>query len=211
MSDFLDVLRDYIQRNVALLFFLVILFVSGIAFGAFGVNALDDSQKSELVYYLDIFFASVGDSYGGPSGKEIFWHSFLNDLKVAGLIWFLGMTVIGVPVILSLVFLKGFMIGFTVGMLTFQQGLQGLVISFIAVFPQSLISVPALFLISFSALNFSLLVLKNRWNRSREPIAPVFFRHLMLALLSVVVFALASIVEGYISPVFLQFFLRLFS
>lgn len=83
-------------------------------------------------------------------------------MKWVGLIWILGLSVIGLPGILILDFLKGVLVGFTVGYLVGQFSWHGLLFALVSVAPPNLLIIPVLIVCSVSAIAFSLHIIKNR-------------------------------------------------
>ena len=67
---------------------------------------------------------------------------FFHNIKYMGVIWILGISIIGLPVMLILLFLKGMVIGFTVGFLVNQMGWSGFLLSFVSVLPQNIFIIP---------------------------------------------------------------------
>ena len=70
----------------------------GVIFGAVLVNSLSFSQKEDLFYYLSQFFGQVIKGEIAAS-HEMFSQSIIHNVKYISLIWILGISVIGLPVI----------------------------------------------------------------------------------------------------------------
>lgn len=126
----------HIEDNKAIYLFTIILFLIGIIFGAIVVNSLSLTQKNDLFMYLQQFFGQVSNGHLAES-SAIFSQSFAHYAKYVGLMWILGLSIIGLPVILILLFLKGVVVGFTVGFLVNQMGMTGFFLSFVSVLPQA--------------------------------------------------------------------------
>ena len=76
--------------------------------------------------------------------QSSYWSIAALHLKWIGLIWILGLSVIGLPGILILDFLKGVLIGFTVGYLVGQYSWKGLLFALVSIAPQNLFIIPVL-------------------------------------------------------------------
>ncbi|MFC7681951.1 stage II sporulation protein M [Paenibacillus sp. GCM10028914] len=152
--------RQSFKEQMPLYVFVAVLFLVGVLFGALMVNALSLEQQQDLSSYLDHFFLTVheGDGEAGATfGSVAALH-----LKWIGLIWILGLSVIGLPGILILDFLKGVLVGFTVGYLVGQYSWKGLLFALVSIAPQNMIVIPVLMISSVAAITFSLYIIKNR-------------------------------------------------
>jgi stage II sporulation protein M len=194
----------HVQENFSLYTFTTVLLVMGVIFGAITVNSLSLVQKEDLFQYLSRFFGQVSENEF--AGKEsMFNQSFTHYLKYIGLMWVLGLSVIGLPVILILLFLKGIVVGFTVGFLVNQMGWNGFLLSFVSVLPQNLILIPAFVVIGTAAISFSLKMIRGQFiKRLTEPIFPQFLRYTFLMVIIGIAIAVASVFEAFVSPVLMK-------
>ena len=107
----------HIREHSSIYLFVIVLFLMGVIFGAVVVNSLSFEQKEDLYYYLTQFFGEVSNGKIATS-SELFKQSFLHNSKFIGLMGLLGISVIGLPIILIFLFMKGIVVGFTVGFLS---------------------------------------------------------------------------------------------
>ncbi|RAS88618.1 stage II sporulation protein M [Priestia endophytica] len=194
-----ELLFYHIQKHSSVYLFVTVLFFIGVVFGAVVVNSLNLGQKEDLFYYLDRFFGQVTKGEVANSAdilKQSFWH----NIKYLGFIWILGISVIGLPVVLVLLFLKGIVIGFTVGFLVNQMGFHGFLLSFVSVFPQNLFLIPLFIVVSTLSLSFSLKLMKQFVRSSSETMVAAFMRYSTVILLILAVVTLSSTLEAYASP-----------
>ncbi|PTX50884.1 stage II sporulation protein M [Melghirimyces profundicolus] len=193
----------HLQNQMPLYLFVGVLFVMGVIFGAVIVNTLSPVQKENLLTYLGHFFKGLDqDSIADP--KTAFQHSLGNHFKILGLMWLLGVSVIGMPFIFVLIFLKGLVVGFTVGFLVSQLSWDGLWFSFLAVVPHNLLIVPALMIVAVGGIAFSLLMARNRLIHRRGTIYPQFLSYSILVTIMACVLVLSSFFEAYVSPVLMR-------
>jgi stage II sporulation protein M len=196
----LQPIRHSLRDQTPLFVFVSVLFLMGVVFGALMVNALTFEQQQDLSRYLGDFFVSVND--GGASFQALsFWAVASLHLKWLGLIWLLGLSVIGLPGILILDFLKGVLIGFTVGCLVGQFTWKGLLFAIVSVAPHNLIVIPALLITSVAAVGFSLGIIRNRvlLHRSGSAAGP-FFSYTSLTLAMAAILLAISSFETWVSP-----------
>lgn len=192
--------RQMIKEQTPLYIFVAVLFLVGVVFGALIVSALTMDQQQELGDYLGNFFATV-DQQGLPAAPESFWSIAALNLKWIGLIWILGLSVIGLPGILILDFLKGVLIGFTVGCLVSQYSWHGLLFALVSVAPHNLILIPVLLVCSAAAIAFSLLMIRSRvLGQRRTTVTRPFAMYTLLSFLMALLILGVSCFETWVTP-----------
>jgi len=197
-------IAKHVVEYSSLYIFHSVLFLMGVVFGAIVVNSLSATQKDDLFYFLNEFFVQLSQGELVRAG-DVFWHSFLYNGKFVGLIWLLGISMIGLPLILILLFLKGMVIGFTIGFLVQQMGFKGFLLSFAGVLPQNLIIVPTFIAAAVLSVAFSLQMIRKLFVKSLyQPFAPMLMRYIIAYGIFLLALGLASFVEGYFTPYFMK-------
>ena len=197
-------MRLYTKDNMQLYMFVSILFVMGVVFGALMVNALTLEQKQDLTRYLGSFFQTV--SLGGEDGvRPSLMETFGLHFKWVMLLWLLGVSVVGLPLVLVLDFLKGLLVGFTVGILISQYSWKGMLFALISVAPQNVFIVPVIIISSVAAISFSMYLVKHRFlQKTNGSAAPTFVSYTSLALSLIAVLFAVSLFECYVTPVMIH-------
>ncbi|TVY11534.1 stage II sporulation protein M [Paenibacillus cremeus] len=196
--------EQYLKEHMSFYIFVGVIFVTGVVFGAVMVNALSVEQKEEIMRYLSNFFSTVQS--GGLEGDipGSFKDAFGMHMKWLLIIWILGMSVIGLPLILILDFLKGVLVGFTVGYMVGSLSWKGLLFALVSVVPQNLIVIPTLMVCSVTALAFSVHLVKNRFMSRKGAIYEPFMRFCGVTLGSAVLLAGVAIFQAYMSPMMMK-------
>lgn len=203
-------IKEHLQQYLSIYIFISGLFLMGIIFGAILVNSMNFIQKEDLYFYLSQFFEQTiaNDSH---SNIAIFKSSYFFHLKYLILLYILGLSIIGLPLIWILVFLKGMFIGFTVGFIVKQLGLKGLILASLAIAPQNLIIIPIYIVAASFAMIFSLLLFKKITNRKVS--LSIFYPFRIYTIIFIVLLAtssLASLFESYISYSAMHSYLKSF-
>ncbi|MEK4564733.1 stage II sporulation protein M [Alkalihalobacillus sp. FSL R5-0424] len=195
-----EVILTHVEENRTIYLFTTVLFLIGIVFGAIIVNSLHLNQKNDLYMYLNQFFVQVQD--GNIAGsKEIFSQSYIHYGKYFALMWILGLSLIGLPVILILLFLKGVVVGFTVGFLVNQMGFQGFLLAAVSILPQNLLLVPAFIIVGTVSVSFCLKMIRQQFGKKvHQPVFPQFLRYSLLLLCVGGALSVAAALEAYVSP-----------
>ncbi|MCM3566718.1 stage II sporulation protein M [Neobacillus mesonae] len=192
------------REHSSIFLFIVVLFLMGVIFGAIVVNSMSYTQKEDLFYYLSQFFGQVSDGKVAEQG-DMFIQSFLHNSKFIGLIWILGISIIGLPVILILLFVKGMVVGFTVGFLVSQMGWKGFMLAFVSILPQNIITIPVFIIMASLSVIISLKMIKKQFMKKfAQPVMPLFKGYIIALIAAVICISAASGVEAYFSPWFMK-------
>jgi stage II sporulation protein M len=195
-----SVVATHFREHSSIYLFVVVLFLMGVIFGAIVVNSLTFSQKEDLAYYLSQFFGEVSNGKVAAS-KDVFAQSLFDNSKFIGMMGILGISIIGLPVILIVLFMKGLVIGFTVGFLVNQMGWNGFLLSFVSVLPQNFIIIPVFIITATVAVSISLKMIRRQFMKKiSEPILPLLGRYALVFVVAGLFLVIAALFEAYISP-----------
>jgi stage II sporulation protein M len=195
-----SVVAIHFREHSSIYLFVVVLFLMGVIFGAIVVNSLTFSQKEDLAYYLSQFFGEVSNGKVAAS-KDVFAQSLFDNSKFIGMMGILGISIIGLPVILIVLFMKGLVIGFTVGFLVNQMGWNGFLLSFVSVLPQNFIIIPVFIITATVAVSISLKMIRRQFMKKiSEPILPLLGRYALVFVVAGLFLVIAALFEAYISP-----------
>ena len=176
----------------------IILILAGIAAGALMVRVMDGHQKQELIGHLEGFMQGLGSHTPLPDSSTIWNISAWQHLRLAGLLWFFGLAVIGLPLIALVVFVRGFLIGFTVGFFVQELGYQGVLLSLAGVLPHNLLGIPVLMFLAVYTGSFSLTLHQQR--SFRRELAPRIALYTLICVILTLLLLAASLIEAHVSP-----------
>lgn len=189
--------------SLMLYVFVGVLFAVGVVFGALAVHALTLEQQQNLSGDLDRFVRMM-EAGMFPDEAETFWSRLVFYSKWIVLIGLLGMTVVGLPLVLALDFLKGALVGFAIGTVVSEHGWKGIVFTLASVVPPNLIVVPAVMIASVAAVTFALHVIRYRLLQSKGRLMPAFGSLCFMLALMLLAVTAASLLEAYVSPALMR-------
>ncbi|MFM1652805.1 stage II sporulation protein M [Brevibacillus sp. B_LB10_24] len=199
--------RSYMQEHQTHYVFTAVLFAMGIIFGSIVAGSLAQPQKQELFSFIQYFFLDLQE-HGVPQANAQFQHSFGYYLKMVGIMWAFGLSVIGLPIILLLLFLKGMMVGFTVGFIVNQLKWQGILFSLAAILPQNMLIVPALLIVGVSGTAFSLRLMRSRFLFKKGEVLPYFATYTATTAGMLAILTIAALFEAFVTPHLMQYMLK---
>lgn len=206
VGNFGELLVNYFYDHLPLYLALILLFVVGLGFGAVATEKLSPLQKEDLVNYIANVYEAITDEERPVLQKiEVFYQSVMdNVVRTTGIIFLLGLTVVGAPLILGIVFARGFVLGFTVGFLVRETMVKGMVFSSISILPHNILVVPAILLAAGASLSFSATAFKTLMGISKDSVYGQFISTTFLSVCSGILLILSAIIETYLTPVLIQ-------
>ena len=123
--------------------------------------------------------------------------SIINNVSIAILLWFLGSTVIGVPLIYLVIGYKGYCIGFTISAIIATIGTgKGILFITGAMLLQNIIYIPCILTLATSGIKLYKLIMEDR---RRENVKLQILKHTIFSVFILLVLVLSSFVETFIS------------
>ena len=191
------------QECFIIFFLITVLFVIGIIIGSVTIKILDANQKIEMILFFNSFFKSINSN--SFNHITILKQSLVDNFKTVGLIWILGIVFIGLPLIPIIILFRGFALGFTVGFLVHEYGINGLAFSILGILPQNLFIIPGIISIASIGLTFSINSIKMRRLRIiKNNIFSRIIDYTITFFIFNITILIGSIIEGYVSPIFLK-------
>lgn len=192
--------KQHLKENKWHYILLISIFVLGMFLGYQKVYSLQGEVKAHLLELINNYL--LGGYKGELSGNHIFLSAYFQQFKSIFLIWFLGLTVIGVPFILGVIFFRGFSLGFTVGFLVQEKASAGVIVTILSILPQNIVYIPIIIVWALIAINFSVYIVKGR-DSGGLPLTKGIIRYFILLVFFTTLIAVGILIEAYLSPWFL--------
>ncbi|WEK55625.1 MAG: stage II sporulation protein M [Candidatus Cohnella colombiensis] len=189
------------RNNVHLYVFVGVLIVVGAIFGVLLTSALTLEQQQELSEQLNVYMS--GMSSDSSHAAVVFWDRFFFYGKWLLLIWLLGISVIGLPVVLLLDFIKGVLIGFSAGILIQQFAWKGVLLFLASTAIQNAILIPVLIIATVSASRFAYFIVRERLFRRKGQMMPPFLAHCAVTVFMLLFICGVCCYEAFVSPLLL--------
>jgi stage II sporulation protein M len=193
-----NLIKKSFQENALIYSVIPVIFALGFFFGIKGVEKLDAHQVKDLVDFVDGFINNLPTASVDASLET--QHAITGNLKTLFYLWFLGLTVIGIPLTMMIIFSRGFILGFTISFLVQQKSLQGVLVVIMTILPQNLLFIPVLLVAAVFSISFSFFVIRGKFAGKTINLSKRFigytFSFFVLGLLAV----LSALIQGYVSP-----------
>ncbi len=127
-----------------------------------------------------------------------------NNIFVTISIWLLGISIIGIIIIIIEVFIKGFIVGFSFTSILVTYGIKGILIGIIYTI-SNILSLLVTFLLSYYAISFSIMIYKTIFKKKNYPKEIIVKRYIKIGLLALLSSIVISLIEVFIIPKVLMF------
>lgn len=198
MKKYMDKLKSNIRINKNLFVFLVVIVAVGVASGSIFVTLLNDSDKALVSNYLKSFLENLNSNNLNYDGTFI--NTVIFTLGLAFLIWILGISIIGFILILLLLFIKAFSLGFSIASIIINFNFKGILIAGAYVVPHHIINLMIYLLISSYALVLSYRLINSFTKKKNFDFKGIFNRYLFIFGFSLIILLFSVLYEVYLAP-----------
>jgi len=190
-SKLTSLIINHIKENLKAYIIISFILLIGIILGIIFINHMTDSQSQEVKNYLTNFINSLKSGSTIDNG-QLLKKSIGNNLFLVLFMWFVGSTVIGIPIVIGMVAFRGFCLGYTISasVAVFGTG-KG-----ISMLLQNLIFLPCMMALAVSGIKLYKSIMKDK---RKENIKFEIFRHTIFSLIILIALLLSSVIETYVS------------
>lgn len=191
-----NVIVKHIKNNIKEYISVIVVFFIGIVLGVILLNNSGDLQKQELNNYINDFVDKLNTSVDIDK-LQLLKTVLINNFVIVVGLWFIGSTVIGIPIVYAIVAYKGFCLSYSIStILAVLGGSKGVCFALAAILPQNIIYIPCILALAVSGIKLYKSIMKDR---RIDNIKGEIFRHIFFSLFIGILFIIGSLVETYIS------------
>lgn len=182
------------RKLLSLMFFIVLI---SLIFSFIFINILSNDNKDIIRISVNNFMNSIYTNK--IVYKDIFFKGFTTNLILYLFIWFLGISIIGIPILLIILFISTFITSFTFFSIIYTFKVYGILLGSIYIIPH-LLNFFFYFILIYYSLSFSK-TLFNYFFRKKECNRRVLVRrYVKLLLFSFIFIFFTSIIETFFVP-----------
>ena len=197
MKKIILILLNEIKNDKKKYLFFLILVLVGFIFGNFFNKIINDEDKILVLEKIKNFISNP--NYGG------FVNVFsCSDFVYLIFIFLLGISIIGVPIIVSLLFLRSFILGFSLGSIIVNYKLKGIFFSFLYLFPHQIIKLFCFIILSYYSCFFSFNLINMFVKKNDYNIKDGFQKYFIIFCALLIVVIISIIYEFYMMPIFVE-------
>ena len=197
--------RNNLSNKKKITLFITLVFFIGLVFGSFYITILDNKEKALIIKKVSSFFVSNSKLDFGDK-LILFKNSLISNIVYFVTLWFLGLSVIGIPITIIMLFFKGFICGFSIASIFACFKMKGIIAILLYIFPNTIIlSLFTMFLCSFS-LKVSLSILDNAIHKKSLNFGSFMGKYFFILMILILLSVLCALFDGFINPHILNLF-----
>ncbi len=207
MKKVTDKFKITIKHNKKVIFFLGIIAVIAIIFGSLFSVMLNESDKNLTLEYINNFFENIKNN--NLNYILALKNGSISSLGFILIVWLLGVSIIGMPIVLFMYFSKFFVIGFSISSIIKGYGLKGCLLSFAYIFPHHIIYIIVYTILTVYSIKMSIKLISTIIKKDKIDFKPIINKYLLVLLLSAIIAVLTLLFEVFITPKFINLILLL--
>lgn len=206
MKKIINYLKEELKKENNLIILILAIFIIGLVVGSLFVNFITKDDKTLLINQVETYFSSVKSLDKKVFGINAFTPNLINNELQIFLIFALGLSILGIPVVILIMFFKGFMLGVTLATFILKYQLLGVLPSLLYIFPCFIIYIIIYTLISFFAVSTSLKFLKAIIKKDNLSFKKFLGKYLLCFLICLVLIIINTLLDTFLTPILLKLF-----
>ncbi len=183
-----------------LIIILLITFILGCLFIAF----LSDENKQLILTNLNNFIDTIKNNK--QNNLNTLYRSLSNNIIINTLVWIIGISIIGIPIIILILGIKSFVLGFTLVSFIYNFKLKGILWGIIYIIPH-IINILLLFVLSYYAIKFSIMIFNYYFRKKEYSRSIIVKRYIKTLIICTIAYSISSVIEAYLIPNILKIIL----
>ena len=188
-----------LKKDKSIYLSLLIALIISFIFGMFFITILSSTDKVTLKEYITNFFTSI------KQGKIISLYKTLINNNLGILITsILAFSVVLFPLIIVIIFYKGFTFAFTITSLIYTFKIKGIILAIVYVFPSLIFNLVFYFIMCYYSFKLSLILFNKAINKDTTNINKFLKKYLVIILVCISFVSLFSLYDTYLLPSLIQ-------
>jgi len=205
--DIKKIIKQHLIQNSKEYIIFSIVFLIGVFLGVLFTNNMKEEQNTEIMQYFSNFIEKFKNTEKIDC-IQLLKDNLIQTTILACLLWFFGTTVIGLPIVFGLIMYRGFCLGYTISVIVNVYGMsKGILFVLVSLLAQNMIFIPAVIAIAVSGCKLYKSILKDR---RKENIKLEIIRHTAFSFVMLMLLALSSVLETFISTYGLKKIIKYF-
>lgn len=189
--------------------FVIFIVVLGIISGSLFLMVLNDNDKSEVINEISTFMTNINTN--NINNLNSFKNSLIEGMILIILSWILGMSIIGVIFNIFFIYMKSFIIGFSISSFILVYKYKGILSSLVYTVPSQLINILIILILGVYTLLFSKYLFKMIFIKDKTVNLGKFFKKYVLVFgICIILCLVSSLCEAYLLPSLLKVMIKLF-
>ena len=161
------------------------------------ISMLSKSNKELIINSLNNFYTSLKENK--ISSTNLLYKTMTSNLILNIIIWVLGISIIGIPIVIFILGFKSLSLGFTISSLIYTYKFNGLLKAIIYLIP-NIINIFIVFILVYYSNSFSINLFNYLFRKIEFNKRVIVKRYLKLLIGAILLSILTSVTESFILP-----------
>ena len=198
-------IKSIILPNKKINIFIICLIVLGLTIGSIFSVIISQNDQNLVIEKIKLFIDNINNN--SLNSLIAFKNSISINYLYIIIIWILGMTLIGIPINIFILFFKSFTLGFSLSSFIITYSYKGLLLSSIYLILGQLINIIVLLVLTIYSIMFSSILIKNNLHNE----LPKFLKNYCIILIIVLLVSLiSSLSETFVMPTIIKLLIKLY-
>ena len=194
MKKVRKIIAEHISNNKKEYIIFSLMFIIGLFLGVFCVNNIEEGKMNEVTTYFSSSIENLKQTQN-LEYMEILQKSITKNITQGTTLWFLGTTIIGIPIVMGIVAYKGFCIGYTIGATVLTLGkVKGISFILASLLLHNIIFIPSILAIGVSGFKLYKSIVKDK---RKKNIKIEIIRHTVFSFIMLVALVVSSVLETF--------------
>ena len=194
--------NDKLKEQKKIYIFLIIVMILGLISGIIYAIILNQNDHNLVTESLNSFFISIKEN--NIDYKNALINSLIENITFTTFIFLLGISIIGIPIIILSLFLKTFIFGFSISSIIYTYHLNGILKAITYTLPHQLITLLMALFLGFYALYFGIKLFKYLFKGKDINLRMSMKRYLQVYIIVLLINITCSFIEVFLSPTLMK-------
>ena len=202
-------IKNIIFPNKKINFMVIIILFLGVISGAIFTNIIDLNDQKLVLEKISSFIANINNET--INNIQAFKNSIITNISYSFIIWILGMTIIGIIINIFILYLKGFIFGFSLSAFILTYNYKGIILSILYTLFGQLLNIVAIIILTIYSIMFTYNLLKQIIKAKQNLNLPKYFKNYSLIFIIILLInIISSISEAFLFPTLIKIIIKLF-
>lgn len=202
-------IKNIIFPSKKINFFVIAILFLGVISGAIFSNIIEINDRNLVIDKIELLISNIDKQ--NINSILAFKNSILTNISYSLVIWVLGLTILGVLINIFILYIKGFIFGFSLASFIITYSYKGIILSVLYTLFGQLFNLLVVMMITIYSIMFSInllrLIIKNNNNIK---MLKIFRNYSIILVIGLVFNFVSSLCEVFLFPTLVKLIIKLF-
>ncbi len=208
MKNKFSKIDSLVLPNKRINIFIISILILGVITGSIFIHIVDSTDRELIINKITSFINDINNS--NINTISSLKNSLLTNYTYVFMIWILGISIIGLPFNVFLVYLKGFVIGFSLSSFIILYKFKGVILAILYLLLGQLFNIFIIIILSIYSIMFTSKLLKQIFKDRNNSILHFFKKYALILVISIIITLISSLLEAFLLPTIIKLIIKLY-